>query len=144
VSIVRPSSTFIGWALAAVVVVVLVPAALGATRPDDRAGELGIGAAAVATQATHPNDLGGTLGVGRFALEGQSGYWQGERDYGLFTPTGEVAVPAAPAAAEVSSGIDWTTVAAGVCLAAVLALVVGAAVMTSRQGHGGPRRPVPH
>lgn len=140
----RPSSRFVGWALAAVVGLVLVPAALGAARPDDRGGQLGVGAAAVATQATHPNDLGGTLGVGRVSLEGRSGYWQGERDYGLFTPTGDIAVPAAPAAAEVSSGIDWATVAAGVAIAAVLGLVVVAAVMISRPQHGGPRRPVPH
>jgi hypothetical protein len=143
VRIVKPSSTLIGWVLAAFVGVLLVPAAFGATRPDDRAGQLGVGAAVVATQVAHPNDLAGTLGVGRVALESQPAYWKGERDYGLYTPAGDIAVPAAPVAAGASSGIDWTTVAAGVALVAVLALVAGAVVMTSRQ-HGGPRRPVPH
>lgn len=139
----KPSSTLIGWMLAVLVGVLLAPAAFGAARPDDKAGQLGVGGVVVVAQATHPNDVAGALGVGRVALESQPAYWQGERDYGLYSPTGDVAVPAAPLAAEVSSGIDWTTVAAGVALVAVLALAAGAAVMTSRQ-HGGPRRPVPH
>jgi hypothetical protein len=144
VRIVKPSSTLIGWVLAAFVGVLLVPAALGVARPDDRAGQLGVGAAVVvATQAAHPNDSAGPLGIGRVDLESQLAYWNGERDYGLYEPSGAIAIPAAPVAVEASSGIDWTTVAAGVAIVAVLALVAGAAIMTSRQ-HGGPGRPVPH
>jgi hypothetical protein len=141
VTTVKPSTTLIGWVLAALVGVLLVPAALGA-RPDDKAGQIGVGAVAVATQSTHPNDLAGPLGVGRAGSE--SAFWKGERDYGLFTPAGGITAPAgAPVAVEASSAFDWSKVAVGVAVVAALALVAGAAVAATRE-HGGPRRPVPH
>jgi hypothetical protein len=130
-------------ALVAFVGVLLVPAALGVTRPDDKAGQLGVGAVVVATEATSPNDAAGALGVGRVALETRPAFWQGERDLGLYTPAGDVAVPAVvPVALAEPSGTNWggiTLVAAGVVL---LLLLAGG--MAMRMEHRGPFRPVPH
>lgn len=78
----KPSTTLIGWALGVLAAALLVPVALGATRPDDRAGAIGIGAA-VAAAPVHPNDRAGTLGVGSVTYA-DPGYWRGERDYGLY------------------------------------------------------------
>jgi len=144
---VKLSTLILGVVLSVLVAVLLVPAGLGALRPDDRDGPRGPGAAAITSQPVHPNDRAGPLGPGGVALEQQASTWAGERDYGLFTPTGEVVTPAVEPTATVTptGGFDWTPVVYGAAAfaAIVLLLGAGAAVMTTRH-HGGPGRPVPH
>jgi hypothetical protein len=145
VIVVKPSATLIAWALAALASALLVPAALGATRPDDKAGQLGVGAVAVATEVTHPNDVGGTLGVGRVALESQPAYWRGERDYGLYTPAGDVAVPAVvPVAAAEPSGWAWGDYLVPVAAVALVVLLVGGIATATGHGPHRPHRTAPH
>ncbi len=141
--IVKPSTRLVGGAFAVLMVALLVPAVFGAVRPDDRAGALGVGAVAMAAQPTHPNDRAGPLGTGAVALEGQPAYWQGERDYGSYTPSGDVVEPVVVPTAEASSGYDWGRIALGAAIVAGLAVVATAVTLTLRQ-HGGPGRPVPH
>lgn len=138
----KPSTTLIGGAFVVLMAALLVPAVLGAVRPDDRAGVLGAGSVVVAAQPTHPNDRAGPLGTGAVALEGQPVYWQGERDYGFYTPGGDVAVPAVVPTVEAPSEYDWGRIVLGVAIVAGVALVATAVTLTLR--HGGPGRPVPH
>jgi len=139
---VKPSTSLIGLAIVAFVGALLVPVALGVTRPDDKAGRLGVGAAVVATQAVSPNDAAGPLGVGRVALETRSRYWRGERDQ-WYTPAGDVAVPAvAPVAVGEPSGRDWGAITAAAAAVALVALLAVGIAM--RIEHRGPFKPVPH
>jgi hypothetical protein len=128
-------------ALVLVAAALLVPQASGAVRPDDRAGMLGAGAV-VTAQAVRPDYREGALGPGAVALAGQSQYWQGERDFGLYTPGGDVAVPAVVPTVESPSGWDWGEIVLGVVVVAGLALVAVALTLTLRE-HGG-HRPIPH
>ena len=161
----KPSTSLIGLAIVAFVGALLVPVALGVTRPDDRAGPLGVGAAVaatdvvrpddragplgvgaavVATQATHPNDAGGALGVGAVALE-KPAFWRGERDYGLYTPAGDVAAPAVvPVAVAEPSGWDWGDFVVPVAVVALVALLVGGIATATGHGPHRPHRPVAH
>jgi hypothetical protein len=139
---VKPSTSLIGLAIVAFVGALLVPVALGVTRPDDKAGRLGVGAAVVATQAAHPNDVAGPLGAGRIALETQNRYWGGERDQ-WFAPAGDVAIPAVvPLAVSEPSGRDWGAITAAVAAVALVALLAVGIAM--RIEHRGPFKPVPH
>ncbi len=139
----RPSTTLIGWALAAIVGALLVSPALGVTRPDDRAGPLGVGAASVATQPTHPNDLAGPLGAGAASIDVQPTHPNDrEGPLGVGAVVG-VSEPTVVPAVESPSGRDWGRITLGVAIVALLALAAGGAAVTLRE-HGGPGRPVPH
>ena len=103
------------------VVAAFVPAALGAERPDDRAGPRGAGAV-TAVVAVHPNDRAGPLGVG-------------------------AATPVVVEAPVASTGIDWAdplVIAGLTALAAVAAIAVAYGVVHHRHGGtgttGGPGR----
>ena len=99
--------------------------------------------AVVAPQPVHPNDEAGPLGTGAVTLADQSGYWQGERDFGLYTPGGEIVAPTVVSTVESPSDYDWGRIVLGVAIVGGLALVATALTLTLRE-HGGPGRPVPH
>lgn len=139
----RAFTTLIGGFFVMLSAFVLVPAALGAVRPDDRAGTLGPGAVVVAAQPTRPNDQAGPLGAGAAALAEKPAYWQGERDFGLYTTGGDIAAPAVVPTVESPSGYDWGRIVLVAAIALGVALVATAVTLTVRQ-HGGPGRPVPH
>lgn len=139
----------LGGAFTVLIALFLVPAGLSAVRPDDRPDARGPGVVSATTQPVHPNDRAGPLGPGGVELEKQAGWWKGERDYGLFTPTGEIAKPvvAEPAVVAAPAGFDWTPVVYAM-IAAALVLLLGATTLAvhHRAVHhrGGPGRPVPH
>lgn len=138
----KPSTSLIGLAIVAIVGALLVPVALGVTRPDDKAGPVGVGAVVVASQATTPNDAAGMLGVGRVGLETEDWYWRGERDQ-WYAPAGDVAVPAVvPIAIAEPSGRDWGDITAAIAAVALAALLAVGIAM--RMEHRGPFKPVPH
>jgi hypothetical protein len=138
---VKAFTTLMCGVLVLLAAALLVPQGLGAVRPDDRAGMLGAGAV-VTTQAVRPDDRAGLLGPGAAAVSDQSFYWQGERDYGLYTPSGEIVAPAVVPTVESPSGWGWGEVVLGAAVVAGLALVAVALTLTLRE-HGG-HRPIPH
>lgn len=144
---VKRSTTLIWPVLALIAGALLVPAALGATRPDDRGGMSGVGAVAVATQVTHPNDAGGRLGVGAVAVT------QAVQDAkAALVGAGDVSAASEPDAARgiapavplsAATGIDWSSILAGVGIVVLAVVIAGAAVEVARD-HGGRGRPVLH
>ena len=123
------------------VVAAFVPAALGADRPDDRAGQIGVGAVP-ATVVVHPNDRAGPLGVGPDA----SAVVVHPNDRAGQIGVGSV-VPIAVETPVASSGIDWAdplVIAGLTALAAVAAIAVAYGVVHHRHGGtgttGGPGR----
>ena len=104
------------------VVAAFAPAALGADRPDDRAGPLGVGAVVAPAVVVRPDDRAGPLGVG------------------AANPV-LVETPAA------STGIDWAdplVISGLTALAAVAAMAIAYGVVHHRHGGagktGGPGR----
>ncbi len=134
-------TTLMCGALVLLAAALLVPQALGAVRPDDRAGVLGAGAVVVA-QSVRPDDRAGPLGTGAVTLADESYYWQGERDYGLYTPGGDIVAPAVVPRVEAPSGWAWNDAWFGV-MAVVGVAVVAAAIMVTMHEHRG-HRPIPH
>lgn len=134
-------TTLMLGALLLVAAALLVPQASGAVRPDDRAGVLGAGAV-VTARAVRPDDRAGALGTGAVALAGQSQYWQGERDFGLYTPGGDTVAPAAAPRVASPSGWEWNDAWFGAMMVIGLALVAAAITLTmhERRGH----RPIAH
>jgi hypothetical protein len=118
---VKAFTVLTGGAFVVLIAALLVPAALGAVRPDDREGLRGAGAAVVA-QAVRPDDRTGARGPG------------------AATPA---PTPAAEPTVESPSGYDWGQIVLVIAIVAGVALVATALTLTLRQ-HRGPGRPVPH
>jgi hypothetical protein len=123
------------------VVAAFVPAALGADRPDDRAGPLGVGSVATAV-VVHPNDRAGPLGVGSAApvVVVHPNDRAGPLGVGSAAPV-VVETPVA------STGIDWAdplVIAGLTALAAVAVMAAAYGVVHHRHGGtgttGGPGR----
>jgi hypothetical protein len=128
-----------GGAFVVLIAALLVPAALGAVRPDDRAGVRGAGAAVVA-QAVRPDDRAGPRGAGAavVAQAVRPDDRTGARGPGAVTQT-----PTPAAEPTVESGYDWGRIVLVIAIVAGVALVATALTLTLRQ-HRGPGRPVPH
>ena len=124
------------------VVAAFVPAALGADRPDDRAGQIGVGAVPAAV-VVHPNDRAGPLGVGPDA----SAVVVHPNDRAGQIGVGSV-VPIAVETPVASSGIDWAdplVIAGLTALVAAAGVAIAYGVVHHRHGGagttGGPGRP---
>jgi hypothetical protein len=138
---VKAFTTLMCGALVLLAAALLVPQALGAVRPDDRAGPLGAGAV-VTAQVVRPDDRAGPLGTGAVALAGQPLYWQGERDYGAYTPGGDIVAPAVVPRVASPSGWEWNDAWFGAMVVVGLALVAAAIAFTTHEHRG--HRPIPH
>jgi len=130
-----------GGAFVVLIAALLVPAALGAVRPDDREGVRGVGAAVVA-QGVRPDDRGGLRGAGAavVAQPVRPDDRGGLRGPGAATPA---PTPAVAPTVESPSGYDWGQIVLVIAIVAGVVLVATALTLTLRQ-HRGPGRPVPH
>lgn len=136
------------WAFVALTAVLLVPSAFAAVRPDDKAGPLGVGATAIATQPTIPNDRAGALGPGAVTIVVEPTIPNdraGPLGVGAASLGSQLAEPTVVATSgETSSWYNNTDeILLGVGLVAGLLVLGGVVVLMTRQ-HGGPARPVPH
>lgn len=126
--------------LASVVVGVatLAPAALGGSRPDDRAGPLGAdvsGMVAATTPSTvRPDDRAGPRGA---VVETQEAALSPAAAHPDNRPGPRGVIPVAEAA-----GTDWTAITTGVAAGAAALLVLAGVLYATRHGGHRPHRPV--
>lgn len=118
-------------ALVAFGAALLASASVAATRPDDRAGVLGVGAQTVSPAAAHPDNRTGVRGVDTQPLTAAAAHPDNRSGVRGVTP-----VAAEP------NGTDWTTIGIGVGIGVAVLLMLVAAAFTIRHGGHHPHRPV--
>jgi hypothetical protein len=139
-------------ALVAFGAALLASASVAATRPDDRAGVLGVGAPTVTPAAAHPDNRPGIRGVGMLLASAAAAHPDsraGIRGVGAQPLSPAAAHPdnrsgvrgAMPVAAE-PNGTDWTTIGIGVGIGVAVLSILVAAAFTIRHGGHHPHRPI--
>ena len=129
----RPSRMLVRVALVLVGAAALASVSFAATRPDDRAGTLGVGAQPLSAAAAHPDNRVGIRGVTEEPLTPAAAH-----------PDNRPGIRGVPVVvAPTATGTDWRTIGIGIGAGVAAILLVVAGVLTTRHGGHRPHRPIP-
>ena len=119
---------------AAFLAAAIVVAPAGATRPDDRAGMLGVGAIAAepAAQTIRPDDRATARGPGSISVESRTESVIRPDDRAGARGPGSVVVPTSSVSTSDDDGLPWAGIGMGAALFVGLGLVGAALLFTGR------------